>query len=561
MSKSPQIITGTPASAGSAEGKVIIIFNNSDLGKVEKGDIIVARMTNPDMVLAMGKCSGIITDSGGLTCHAAVICREKGIPCVTGTQNATILLKDGMIVRLDGTNGQVHILQGTLNVEVKNDTLKRFTIFGNSVPIFTKKVFLTQPLCEQIDYTWNPPNKEKEYQWITPRPEIFGSFVQRSLIGGGIERVPHALGFEDLSPLYVRYYQNVCIEYQTISRLLERLAQKFIQKDMSYWNWFLQRLQEVYGNFDEATAKFEHVMTDAKTISPEIVRDFVSWWEVHNEFFSHTYLIQSMGDDIVCPLLYELVKKACKDNATVADCMSLLLRPVDRDEIVVSNRFAIETSCLLEDASEEIREQIFSEQDEKTTLDTIAKMPYGSDWLEKLQRHTDKWWWIRTRDPYFDPISNATGMLSAMRRSDHRINERITLGENKRKLGQTIDLIESKLDVSNKESFRFLLKSARKISQERDNHHNYWIRNLSTIRPFFNSIGKQFTPSNLIHEKDVYFLTLPEIIDLVRNPSKSKKDVLMLKVEKRMAHYSCATKQTLHRKASLSNCACVEDAF
>ncbi|MGB8780408.1 MAG: PEP-utilizing enzyme [Candidatus Bathyarchaeia archaeon] len=561
MSKPTQIITGIPASGGSAEGRVRIVFSNADLKKVERGDIIVARMTNPDMVLAMGKCSAIITDSGGLTCHAAVISRERAIPCVTGTQNATILLKDGMLVKVDGTNGQVHILEGLLSTENKNDALTRFTIFGNSVPVFAQKVFLTLPLCERIDYAWKAPDKEKEYQWITPRPEIYGSFVQRSLIGGGIERVPHALGFEDLSPLYVRYHQNVCIEFQTTSRLLKRLSQKFIQNDSLYWGWFLHRLQEVYESFDKATARFESVLTSEQAVSPELVEHFISWWAVHNEFFSHTYLIQSMGDDIVGPRLRELVAKACRDNATVADCMSILLRPVDVKEIVISNRFAIETSRLLESASEEIKDQIFSAQDERTIMGSIAKIPDGRDWLERLQNHTNNWWWIRTRDPYFDPISNAIGMLSAIRKSDHETKEHVSLKENKLKFGQTVDFVEGKLGVSDNESFTFTLNAARKLSQERDNHHHHWIRNLSIIRPFFTLAGKQFTSSKLIHEKDIYFLTLPEIIDLIRNPNEFKKEVLMTKVEKRMAHYSYVARLGLHRQVSASNFACVDDAF
>ena len=268
-----------------------------------------------------------------------------------------------------------------------------------------------------------------------------------------------------------------------------------------------------------------------------------------------------MGDDIVGPHLCELIKKACKDNATVADCMSVLLKPIDRDEIVISNQFAIETASLLESASKEIKDQIFSTQDEKTTLDSIAKIPNGLDWLERLQRHTNNWWWIRTRDPYFDPISNATGMLSAIRKSDNRRCENIPFEENKHKFGQTVEFIENKLDVSDKESFRFLVNAARKLSQERDNHHNYWIRNLSVIRPFFILTGKQFTSSKLVHEKDIFFLTLPEIIALIRNPNEFKKEVLMIKVEKRMAHYSYATRLTLHRQVSASNYTSVEDAF
>ena len=65
-------------------------------------------MTNPDMVVTMQKCSGIITDQGGLTAHASIVSREMGIPCVVGTENATSKLKDNQIVTVDGYHGKVY---------------------------------------------------------------------------------------------------------------------------------------------------------------------------------------------------------------------------------------------------------------------------------------------------------------------------------------------------------------------------------------------------------------------------------------------------------------------
>ncbi len=102
------ILQGAPASPVIATGKVVIVKNPKELTKIEKGDVLVAEMTNPDYVPAMRKAVAIITDRGGRTSHAAIVSRELGIACVVGTKNATKILKDGMIVTVDGSKGTVY---------------------------------------------------------------------------------------------------------------------------------------------------------------------------------------------------------------------------------------------------------------------------------------------------------------------------------------------------------------------------------------------------------------------------------------------------------------------
>lgn len=102
------ILTGLGASPGIGSGKVKIIEDLSDLKKIVTGDILVTKMTNPDMVVEMQKCVAIITDEGGMTAHAAIVSREMGIPSVVGTQKATKVLKDGDIVTVDGSTGKIY---------------------------------------------------------------------------------------------------------------------------------------------------------------------------------------------------------------------------------------------------------------------------------------------------------------------------------------------------------------------------------------------------------------------------------------------------------------------
>lgn len=103
-------IKGSSASPGVATGRVKVILKKADLHDVNEGDIMVTYATSPDYVPAMKKCVAIIADEGGVVCHAAIVSRELGIPCIVGTKMATQVLKDGDLVEVNADNGTVRIL-------------------------------------------------------------------------------------------------------------------------------------------------------------------------------------------------------------------------------------------------------------------------------------------------------------------------------------------------------------------------------------------------------------------------------------------------------------------
>ena len=111
------VLTGSPASPGVASGPCRIILKPSQINKILKGDVLVAEMTTPDYVPAMKRATAIVTDRGGRTCHAAIVSRELGIPCVVGTENATKVLKTGQIVTVDGAQGKVY--EGKLAIAIR----------------------------------------------------------------------------------------------------------------------------------------------------------------------------------------------------------------------------------------------------------------------------------------------------------------------------------------------------------------------------------------------------------------------------------------------------------
>ncbi|MEI7511737.1 MAG: PEP/pyruvate-binding domain-containing protein [Candidatus Peregrinibacteria bacterium] len=104
-------ITGMVASKGCVTGRVKKVMKIHHMVNMEKGDVLVASMTRPEMVPAMKLASAIITDEGGVTCHAAIVSREMGIPCIIGTKIATQVLRDGDLVEVDANAGVVRILE------------------------------------------------------------------------------------------------------------------------------------------------------------------------------------------------------------------------------------------------------------------------------------------------------------------------------------------------------------------------------------------------------------------------------------------------------------------
>ena len=103
-----RLLRGVPASPGLVAGNAHVILDVSSISEFQAGEILVSEMTSPDWAPAMRKAKAIITNSGGRTCHAAIVSRELGIPCIVGTGDATTVLKNGQTITVDATHGMVY---------------------------------------------------------------------------------------------------------------------------------------------------------------------------------------------------------------------------------------------------------------------------------------------------------------------------------------------------------------------------------------------------------------------------------------------------------------------
>jgi pyruvate,water dikinase len=103
-------LSGFAASPGVAEGPARVIFSADQINEVEDGEILVAPITAPSWAPIFGKIGATVTDIGGMMSHAAIVCREYGLPAVTGTAFGTSQIKTGQRIRVDGSNGTVTLL-------------------------------------------------------------------------------------------------------------------------------------------------------------------------------------------------------------------------------------------------------------------------------------------------------------------------------------------------------------------------------------------------------------------------------------------------------------------
>ncbi|MEV0067935.1 MULTISPECIES: phosphoenolpyruvate synthase [unclassified Amycolatopsis] len=101
------LVTGLAASPGESSGAVRVLRDPAEAVQLRDGEVLVAPMTNPDWVPAIRRAAALVTDGGGMTCHAAVVARELGVPCVVGTGDATRVLADRTLVTVDGSQGEV----------------------------------------------------------------------------------------------------------------------------------------------------------------------------------------------------------------------------------------------------------------------------------------------------------------------------------------------------------------------------------------------------------------------------------------------------------------------
>ncbi len=157
------VLEGLAASPGVASGKVKVVRNVAQIAKVKKGDILVSQMTSPDWVPTMKKSKGIITDEGGVTCHAAIVSRELGIPCVVGTGRAMEILEDGDAVTVNGYDGLVY--KGTVELEKPEEVKIEVIKISDIEPVEKVIEEVSKVAKEEKPVVEESPEKKREKEF------------------------------------------------------------------------------------------------------------------------------------------------------------------------------------------------------------------------------------------------------------------------------------------------------------------------------------------------------------------------------------------------------------
>ena len=138
------IIKGLPASPGKGAGRAHVILNPKDIDEFKDGEVLVTEMTAPDWVPAMKKAKAIVTDSGGMTCHASIVSRELGIPCIVGTksrgQAATTTIQDGTDITVDASNGVVY--EGIVAEKKAEAPAQGTVVAAETFPVTGTKIYM-----------------------------------------------------------------------------------------------------------------------------------------------------------------------------------------------------------------------------------------------------------------------------------------------------------------------------------------------------------------------------------------------------------------------------------
>lgn len=143
------LLRGLPAAPGMASGAVRVLRDPEQGAALRDREILVAPMTNPDWLPTIRRAAGLITETGGMTCHAAIVARELGVPCIVGARLATERLADGTQVTMDGANGEVR--RGSLPAVVTVKETERPTGIQRGAVVTGTRIYVNLALPQTAD--------------------------------------------------------------------------------------------------------------------------------------------------------------------------------------------------------------------------------------------------------------------------------------------------------------------------------------------------------------------------------------------------------------------------
>jgi len=363
------------------------------------------------------------------------------------------------------------------------------------------------------------PSPGEPYPWVDPRPEIVISPMLKSIVFPGLELVPTAMGFGELEPMHVKWRRcRFTFRADTFGAVWGRLQQA--SWDPAFLGDLLDRTRSSYRRLADAAAAFpaddEALRATAAAEFREIV---LSWWNAFAEFFSLSFFIQAQGDDCMAPHIVAATAANQESSGpqTSLPGVAALIAPTT----------PVRTAEYMADLS---RVRAALEAAGCATVEAaLAALESDAELRTTVEGHVARWFWMRERDPFFEPLDSLPAVLAKALGSRPAVPQdyAANVARARLALGVHADLAEDPRKLVHAVSFNH------DLAIERENHHVEWLESSHGFRRWCVECERRLAIASDLEAGDVFFFELPELLEAVEALPAPVDDELLARVRNR----------------------------
>ncbi len=369
------------------------------------------------------------------------------------------------------------------------------------------------PGLDQAYATSTSAEPGREHQWLDLRPEVPITPILKSLVLPGIESIPAAMGFDDLEPLYVKWMRcRFHFRKDSFGALWLRLTEA--TWDERFLADLLDQTRDSYHQLQVAAEGFPRTDEQWREAHAADLQDlFISWWHSFVRFFSLSFFIQALGDDCLFPLIAETVqrnseyrKAAAADDGFSWPGVPQLTAPVTP---VLTAEYLADLQRL---------KRALAQAKCRTTEEALRVLEHNDnpELSRVLEEHRQHWYWMRERDPYYEPYDQLEAILGkalAVREADPP-----DYAENRRRLKLALSVhFEQAHRTADPARFAYAVRYGHELSLERENHHVVWLKASYPFRKLCVEWERRLRETTTLQAGDIFFMEAPEAMDCVQS--------------------------------------------
>jgi len=374
-----------------------------------------------------------------------------------------------------------------------------------------------------------------EYEWLDPRPEVVITPMLKSVVLPGMETVPRALGFADVQPMHAQWIEcRFHFRADTFGAVLMRLQQA--TWDEAFLAGMLQRTRSSYQRLACAAAVFPQTDGEWRAASDaELCETVALWWRAVVDFFGVSFFIQAQGDDFTYPAVAAIVE-ANQEAAARAGFDGL---PGVAD--LTAPTASVLTAEYVADltAVKRVLEECGCDDERRAR----AAFAAGDAKLSAAVReHLERWFWMRERDPYFEPYDRPEAVIEKALAVQHAPPPDYAANAVRARLALSLHCDLAGVEAASK--LAYAVGYGHHLALERENHHIVWLQSSYPFRRLCLEWERRLGEHTELRPKDVFFFELPELLDAVqRLPAPVADDTLELVRNRRLAYHQEARLQ------------------